>query len=120
MRVVMRIFSALLACSFFVLPGLAAEQQLRLLSSNDPIKGELVAIDGKTVIFKTDEKTITKPVAEVLSVDLQPAPAAGGANYHQVELTDGSLLSCKTDGIEFKDKNVLLTLTSGAKVECPI
>jgi hypothetical protein len=110
----------LLALTTFAATTFAAEEQLKLLGTNDPVKGQLVAIDGKTLIFKTDEKTVTKPVAEVLSVDLQPAPPPGGANFHQVELTDGSILNCKTDGIEFKDKSVLLTLTSGAKLECPI
>lgn len=120
MRSTMPVFRILVALLLFVSTTLAVEEQLRLLSSNDPIKGQLISIDGKNVIFKTDEKTVTKPVAEVLSIDLQAAPAAGGANFHQVELTDGSILNCKTDGIEFKGKNVLLTLTSGAKVECPI
>jgi hypothetical protein len=99
----------------------AAEPQLlRLLPSDEPIKGELVSIDGKTLIFKTEEKTVSKPLVEVLKVDLQPAPANASVTYHQVELTDGSQLSCKPDGIVFKGKKVELTLVSDVKLEVPL
>jgi hypothetical protein len=98
----------------------ATAADLRLLSSNDAIKGELVSIDGKNLLFKTDEKTITKPLAEVLQIDFQAAPSLGSVGFHQVELTDGSLLSCKADGIVFKGKTVELTLVTDAKLEVPI
>src|SRR5437660_1059589 len=94
------------------LTSAAEPHLLRLLPSDEPIKGELVSIDGKNLVFKTDEKTVSKTIVEVLKVDLQPVPPAAGVSFHQVELTDGSQLSCKPDGIVFKGKKVELTLVS--------
>jgi len=113
----MPICRLLLVLAFLASPALAAD--LHVLP-NETVKGELVSLDDKNVVLKTDAGTVTKPLLTVLSLDLQPVPATLGANYLQVLLTDGTLLNCKPDGLAFDGKKVLLTVLPDLQVEVPL
>lgn len=96
----------------------AAEWQLRNLKE-ETSKGELVAIDAKTITLKTDKGNVVTPLAEVLHLEMQPAKAAG--NFTLVELVDGSVLCCKPEnGIQLDGKEAELTLLSDRKVKVPL
>src|SRR6516165_5780638 len=79
-------FRAFVAWVLFTSAAIAAEHQLRVLTSSDPIKGELVSVDAKNIVLKTADGNVTKPLAQVLQLDLE-APAQPSGNYTQVELT---------------------------------
>src|SRR5262245_13899303 len=111
-----RAFLGLVLCTSM---AAAAEHQLRVLTSTDPIKGELVSIDDKNIVMKTADGNVTKPLTQVLQLDLQ-APAQPTGNYMQVELTDGSVLNCKADGIIFNGKQVELTVLPDLKAQVPL
>lgn len=112
----LRVFVALV---FFTSAALAAEHQLRVLNSAEPIKGELVSIDDKNIVMKTAGGNVTKALAQVLQLDLQAAAQPSG-NYTQVELTDGTVLNCKPDGVAFNGKQVELTVLPDLKVQVPL
>jgi hypothetical protein len=116
----MPVARVVLVLALFAGTTFSAEHQLRVLNTAEPIKGELVSIDSKNIVFKTADKTITKPMAEVLQLDLQAAPAQVSGNYMQVELTDGTILNCKPDGLAFNGKEVELTLLADIKVQVPL
>src|SRR5262249_31955496 len=116
----MPVVRVLLVLALFAGTAFSAEHQLRVLNSAEPIKGELVSIDSKNVVFKTADKTITKPMTEVLQLDFQSAPAQVSGNYMQVELTDGTILNCKPDGFACNGKDVELTLLADIKVQVPL
>ena len=108
-------------CGFLLLvaPTFAAEHTLRILGKEEAIKGELVSIDGKELVFKTGGETLHKPLASVLSIDLQSAPPLA-IPATQVELTDGSVLNCKPDSVIFNGKTVDLTVLPDVKIKVPI
>lgn len=115
----MQFFRTLFAVLLLAAPVLAAEQSLRVLGKDDAIKGELVSIDGKEIVFKTAAETLRKPLTSVLSVDLQAAPPLA-TPATQVELTDGSVLHCKPDGIKIDGKTVELTVLPDTKIKVPL
>jgi hypothetical protein len=112
-------FRAFVAWALFASAAIAAEHQLRVLTSSDPIKGELVSIDDKNIVLKTADGNVTKPLAQVLQLDLE-APAQPSGNYTQVELTDGTVLNCKPDGVTFNGKQVELVVLPDMKVQMPL
>jgi hypothetical protein len=112
-------FRAFVAWVLFTSAAIAAEHQLRVLTSSDPIKGELVSVDAKNIVLKTADGNVTKPLAQVLQLDLQ-APAQPSGNYTQVELTDGTILNCKPDGVTFNGKQVELVVLPDLKVQVPL
>jgi hypothetical protein len=113
---IMRVLIALLLCA-----GAGWAGDLRLLNQDEPIKGELVSIDDKEVVFKTaDGMTLRKPLMQLLQVDFQTLPPQLSSAYHQVELTDGSILNCKTDGFNLNGKTVELTVLPDMKLAVPL
>lgn len=113
----MPVFRLLACLLLFASSSYSAE--LRLLAGNQVLKGELVAIDDKNIVFKSEDGLETRPLAGVLQLELQPAPALS-TNYVQVELTDGSVLNCKPEGITFDGKQVQLTMLPAVSVRVPI
>lgn len=112
----LRVLAALLLCTTAVFAA-----DLKILTDNKTISGELVSINDKEIVIKTPGGNEATPLQQVLYLELQQAVALpAGTAYHQVELTDGSLLNCKTDGITFNGKNAELVLLGGQKVTVPI
>ncbi len=60
------------------------------------LSGQLVAVDAEAVTFKSGGSDVKVPAKEVLLIDLgnKVAAPAKDAKYHEVELTDGSVLRC--------------------------
>jgi hypothetical protein len=109
---------ALLLCGAI---SVADQPQLRILTEKAPLSGELVGVNAKAVIFKSDGKEIETPLAQVLSVDLATVPKDvpdKNAKYIDVELTDGTLLHCGQFAL--KGKEVQLTLLSGQALKFPV
>ncbi|MBL8797995.1 MAG: NPCBM/NEW2 domain-containing protein [Planctomycetia bacterium] len=113
-RLFASLFGLLLAA-----PCFAADVQLHLLP-NETLKGELVAIDSKNIVLKTDQGEVTRPLMNVLQLELQAPPANLAGSFTQIGLTDGTVLNCKPDGFVFKDKKVELSLLGDQKVEVPL
>lgn len=113
----MPICRLVLALLIFVSSVLAAD--LHVLP-NATIKGDLVSLDGKNVVMKTDAGNVTQPLMTVLAIEFQPVPANLGASFTQVLLTDGTVLNCKPDGVAFDGKKVQLTVLPDLKLELPI
>lgn len=96
------------ACFLLGSCSLVAAGDLRTLSGK-LIVGDLVAITDKELVMAKDGKRTPVPFADILQVELQkPGEAAAGGAVIDVELTDGSLLHCKS--VAFKGKDALLTL----------
>jgi len=115
----MPFFRTLAVALLLTAPTLAAEQTLRVLGKDAAIKGELVAIDSKELVFKTGADTLRLPLASVLGIDLQAAPPLA-TPATQVELTDGTVLHCKPDGVKLAGKTVELTVLPDMKITVPI
>jgi hypothetical protein len=111
---------AVLLLSVAAVPA-ADQPQLRTLTGAAPVAGELIGVNAKSVIFKSDGKDVETPLAQVLTVDLAPVPkepTPKDAKYIDVELTDGTLLHCGQFAI--KGKEVQLTLLSGQALKFPL
>ncbi len=74
------------------------------------LTGQLVAVDGEGVTFKTGGTEVKVPAKEVLLIDLgnKVAAPAKDARYHEVELTDGSVLRCAKFAVKGKKLEVEL------------
>ena len=74
----------------------AGAGELRTLKG-DALKGDLVKISDKEVVFEKAGEKITIPLPQVLSIDLvAPTRIPLGNKYSEVELVDGSLFAAKT------------------------
>ena len=110
MPVVRTLLALLLATSV----GLGAE--MRTLSGKTTT-GELVAVTEKEVEFSTPAGPLKTPVKEVLDVTLQAVkPPPADVKRIDVEMSDGTQLRCKPDGLVIKGTKVELTLLSGQTV----
>lgn len=60
------------------------------------LSGQLVAVDADAVTFKSGGSDVKVPAKEVLLIDLgnKVVTPAKDTKYHEVELTDGSVLRC--------------------------
>jgi hypothetical protein len=114
----MPLFRSLLVLGWCGALASGAEWQLRNLKE-ETIKGELVALEAKSITLKTDKGDVSVPLNEVLHLEMQAAKGSGP--YTLVELTDGSVLRCKPEtGIQVNGKQVEFTLTSDRKVKAPL
>jgi ABC-type transporter Mla MlaB component len=85
----------------------------------DPSKVELVRVDDKEIVYKQGDKTITKPIKEILKVDLRDVGKLDSkATYALVELTDGSQLAAKSWLL--KKKEVTVNLLAGPSLTMPV
>src|SRR5262249_18345394 len=111
----MRTCRTLLALLLFVPAGLPAEiQPLK----GEPIKGDVVSVSDKEVVYLQDGKKVTRPIKEVLKIDFRDVGKLSGAEkYSLVELTDGTqLLASK---VLIKKKEFELKLLAGPEVKLP-
>jgi hypothetical protein len=85
----------------------------------EPIKGDIVSVSDKEVVFKQGDKTVTRPIKEVLKIDYRDVgrPAAG-TTYTQVELTDGTTLLASKWSL--KKREMELRLLAGPVVKLPL
>jgi len=85
----------------------------------DPIKGEIVSVSDKEVVFTQGDKKVTRPIKEVLKIDYRdvgrPAP---GTTYSSIELTDGTQLLCSK--YLLKKKELEMTLLAGPTLKLPV
>src|SRR5262249_10339260 len=85
----------------------------------DPIKGEIVSVSYKEVVFTQGDKKVTRPIKEVLKIDYRdvgrPAP---GTTYSSVELTDGTQLLVSK--YLLKKKELEITLLAGPSLKVPV
>ncbi len=98
----------------------AADLTTQNNSAIKTVRGDLVALNAKECVFKGASGPVVAPLLEVVSVSLSPEPPAPTAAHILVELTDGSQLRCKPDGVNFDGKEVKLTLLSGQAVAVPL
>jgi hypothetical protein len=99
-----------LICALLLLSAISTltAAELRTLSGKK-VEGDLAAITDKEIVIVKDGKRTSVPFADILQVELQKiGEGAGGGPFVDVELTDGSLLHCKT--VTFKGKDALVTL----------
>jgi hypothetical protein len=112
MPVFRSLLAALVCCSL----GLGAE--LRTLPNNKTVSGQLVSLDAKQVVLNTPAGEVKTPVSLVLDLVLQELkPFPPDTRRIDVELTDGTLLKVKPDGLVIKGTKAELTLLSGQKVK---
>jgi hypothetical protein len=85
----------------------------------EPIKGEIVSVSDKALVYKKDGKTVTTPINEILRIDYRDvARPAASAAYTQIELTDGTILFASKWSL--KKRDVELTLLAGPTVKLPL
>ena len=74
------------------------------------LTGQLVAVDAQGVTFKAGGTDVKVPAKEVLLIDLgnKVAVPAKDQKYHEVELTDGSVLRCGKYAVKGKKLEVEL------------
>jgi hypothetical protein len=109
------------ALIFFVVcasVALAADPpELRPLKG-EKFKGDLVSVNDKEIVLQVNGKPVSTPVEGTLQLDFLRAPVNPTGVWSQVELTDGSVLRCSK--VEFKGKDVVLTLVSGQTATIPM
>jgi hypothetical protein len=98
--------------------GLGAE--LRTVSGKSYM-GQLVAVTDKLVEFSTSAGDVKVPVADVLDISLQPVKGfAPDTKRMDIELTDGTILRAKPDGLAVKGPKVEVTLLSGQVIKLEV
>lgn len=101
---------------------LAAASPAGELSTLDgkKINGDIVAITGNELTFKTAAGQEKMLVTTINAVTVGPAPKspAAGTKFTTVELTDGSSFRCETFAIDGKD--VELKLIAGRSIRVPL
>src|SRR4051794_27800457 len=109
-------FALLLALFLVSSAGWTAE--LRTLKG-EALKGDVVSIDTKEIVFAKGVEKITVPLLQVLQIDYAPlGKLASDARYTDVELTDGTLFHCRSWAV--KGKQVELTSLSGQTIQVPL
>jgi hypothetical protein len=103
---------------FFVCLSLGWAAEIRTLSGQ-VIKGDLVRINDKEIVLRTDTGEVATPLSDVLLLDLKKpvlGPSKEGA-YTDVRLLDDTLLHCSK--VVLKKADAHLTLTSGQTLTVP-
>jgi hypothetical protein len=74
------------------------------------IKGDLVSLDAKALVITDGDEKKTIPLTEVATLDFNaPAKLPANIGFHDIELTDGTILHCaelRFKGTDFKAKLV--------------
>jgi hypothetical protein len=84
----------------------------------EPLKGEVVRLDDREVVFAQGDKKTTKPVKELLKIDFrEQAKLPADKPYGLAELTDGTLLHF--GAATLKGRTLQLALLAGPKIELP-
>jgi hypothetical protein len=86
---------ALLLCA-----TVATATELKTLKG-EVVKGDVVSITSKEIVVKVGEEEKTYALSQIATIDFSAAPKmAADAAYHDIELTDGTILHCSD--IQFK------------------
>jgi hypothetical protein len=108
---VFRSLIALLVCG-----SLSFGAELRKLDGKT-VTGQLVSLGAKEVVLNTSTGEVKTPLSLVLNLVLQDQkPVPPGTKRSEIELTDGTVLQVKPDGLALKGKRAEMTLLSGQKV----
>ncbi len=95
-----------------------ADFEVRLLGG-DSLKGQLESLDDKIVTIQTETGPVSSPLAQVLSIDINPVQdIPKDAKYDIVKLFDNSVFYCSQ--VKFQGKEIELTLISGLTLRAPI
>jgi hypothetical protein len=111
----MRLWRSLLAALLVVSTGLAADI---VPVTGEPIKGEVVSVTDKEVVFTQGGKKVTRPIKEILKLDYRDVgKLPAGKSFALVELTDGTQLFAEK--LLLKKRDFDLTLLSGPTMTLP-
>jgi hypothetical protein len=114
----MRVHVGLLALLVCVCVARSAPQDITTLDGK-VIKGEVVSISDTEITYTAGDKRVTRPIKEILRIDLRPVERPGAKTPHaQVELVDGSQFLCGKYAI--KGRQIELSLLSGPTVTLPL
>jgi hypothetical protein len=113
-RLAMPVLRAVLA--LVVCASLGRAGELRTLAGKT-INGQLVSAGDQAVEFSTATGTIRVPAPQVLDVRLQADKPVPDVPRIDCELTDGTILRCKPEGLTIKGTSAELTLLSGFAVK---
>jgi hypothetical protein len=103
---------------FLVCVSLVRAAEIRTLSGQ-VIKGDLVRVNDKEIVLRTDTGEVATPLAQVLLLDLKK-PVSGPpkeGEYTDVRLLDDTLLHCGK--VVLKKGDVELTLLNGKSLTVP-
>ncbi len=112
----MRVFRSLLA---LLLAASAATPGEIYPLAGAPIKGDIVRVTDKEVVYKQDGKEVTKPIKEVLKIDFRDlGKPPSDKPFSVVELTDGTQLHASK--VLLKRKDLELQLLAGTEMKLPV
>jgi hypothetical protein len=103
---------------FLVCISLGRAAEIRTLSGQ-VIKGDIVRVNDKEIVLRTDAGDVATPLAQVLLLDLKK-PVAGppkDGEYTDVRLLDDTLLHCSK--VVLKKSDAELTLLTGQNLKIP-
>src|SRR5262245_13840714 len=114
----MRLWRTLLAITLVLsvtLAGVAAEITPVV---GDVIKGEIVKVDDKEVVFTQGDKKVTRPIKQILKIDYRDVgKLPTDKPYAILELTDGTQLTCSA--VLLKKRDFEVTLLAGPTLKLP-
>jgi hypothetical protein len=92
----------------FVCTSPAAAAEIKTLKG-ETVKGEVVSVTAKDIAFKLENgETKTFGVKEIVFIDFGGAAKVPAEKYHNIELTDGTVLHCSE--LTFKGKEFIAKL----------
>jgi hypothetical protein len=113
----MKSFAATALVMLLVCAPLSADE-LRTLDGKS-IKGALVDLTDTSIVLKTDEGEVSRPLSQVLALDLRDGKTSvPDAKHIALRLLDDTTLLCKH--VEFKGKDVQAHLFSGLTLKLPL
>jgi hypothetical protein len=101
----------------FLVISLAGADELRTLGSKT-LTGSVTAVTDKDITIKTDAGPVSTPLNQVLALNLNESKGISADKYLDVRLLDDNVLHCTK--IDFKAKEVSLTLASGISLTLPL
>jgi hypothetical protein len=104
----------LLLVPLLAVPAYAADVQTL---SGKKLSGDLVGLDKQTLVLKSADGEIRHPIADVLLIGLNSADQPPTGVFHDLELTDGSILHCTK--LEFKAKLLDVTIAPETALSVP-
>jgi len=99
------------------LTAAAFADELRTLDGKT-VTGTVTSVTDKYIMLKTDAGYVSSPLSQVLALNLQDIKGISAEKYTDVRLLDDTVLHCTK--IEYKGKDVSLTLTSGTDISMPL
>lgn len=93
--------------------------EIHLVAGGAAVKGEIVSVSDKELVYQAGDKKVTRPISEILKIDYRPVAAAPvGQPYSLVELTDGTQVMAET--VALKGKTFEVKLLSGPAMKLPV